>query len=263
MGTDASSNYVEVNGIRMHYNEIGKGEPLILIHGGLFDANFAWKSYYPILSQHFRVLAPDSRGHGKSTNPSMELSYKLMCEDIVALIKELELDRPLIAGYSDGGQVALEIGINYPEVIRAIIVGGVLAEISDHYSNSVKSWGIVGPGKADFDKFHESFSDFVPLLEEMHSVHGVDYWKELFVASSRMWLDPDGFPKDRVKEIPVPTLVLHGDRDEVIPLDDPLRIYRLVPNAELSIIPNADHMAASANVDAVAPIMLEFLKRHE
>jgi pimeloyl-ACP methyl ester carboxylesterase len=263
MVEDTKEHYVEVNGIRMHYYEIGKGTPLILIHGGLFDAKFAWASFYPIFSQHFRVIAPDSRGHGKSTNPSKELSYKLISEDIVALTKKLELDRPLIVGYSDGGQVALEIGINHPEATRAIIAGGVLAEISDHYSKCVKSWGIVGPGKADFEKFHEKFSNFVPLLEEMHSAHGVEYWKELFVCSSRMWLDPDGFPKDRVKEIPVPTLVLHGDRDEVIPLDDPLRIYQLIANAELSIIPNADHMATSSQVDTVAPIMLDFLKRHE
>jgi pimeloyl-ACP methyl ester carboxylesterase len=248
----------------LHYGEIGNGSPLILIHGGLFDANFAWGSYYQLFSQHYRVIAPDSRGHGKSENPTKELSYKLICDDIVALIKELELDRPLVAGYSDGGQIALEIAIEYPDTIRAIVVGGVLAEISETYINCVKSWGINKPGDVDIDRFNTAFSDFVPILTDMHSsIYGVEYWKELFAISSKMWLDSSGFPGDRVKKITVPTLVLHGDRDEAIPLEDPLRIYRTIPNAELSIIPNADHMAANSQVGVVAPIILDFLKRHE
>ncbi|MFX1272953.1 MAG: alpha/beta fold hydrolase [Promethearchaeota archaeon] len=264
MESEVSSNYAEVNGIRMHYYEVGKGTPVILIHGGVLDAKFAWQSFYPILSQHFRVIATDSRGHGKSDNPSKEFGYKLMCDDIAALIKELNLDRPFLVGYSDGGQIALEIGINYPELIRAIIAGGVLAEMSEHYSNCVHSWGFSGPGEFNIEKFRKAFPEFADILSEIHaSVYGKEYWKELFVNISHMWLDPDGFPKERVSEISVPTLVLHGDRDEVIPLEDPLRIYRTVPNAELSIIPNADHMAASSQVDTVAPIMVDFLKRHE
>jgi pimeloyl-ACP methyl ester carboxylesterase len=261
---DIKGNYTEVNGIRMHYDEIGKGTPLILIHGGVGNAKFNWASFYPIFSQHFRVIATDSRGHGKSDNPTKEFGYKLMSDDIAALIKELKLDRPFVAGYSDGGQIALEIGINYSKLIRGLIAGGVLAEMSETYTNCIHSWGVTSPGEFDVEMFRKAFPEFADLMSEMHApVYGKEYWKELFVNISHMWLDPDGFPKDRVSEISVPSLVLHGDRDEAIPLEDPLRIYRSIPNAELSIIPNADHMAASTNVDAVAPIMLEFLKRHE
>ncbi|MHA2208969.1 MAG: alpha/beta fold hydrolase [Candidatus Thorarchaeota archaeon] len=260
MNNDVSSNYVEVNGLRLHYEEIGNGTPLILIHGGMLDANFSWKSYYPIFSQHFRVIATDSRGHGKSENPTKTFSYRLICDDIVALIKELELDRPLVIGYSDGGQAALEIGIEYPEVTRAIIAGGVLAEASEYYIECVKSWGANNPGDVDISKFEETFPEFLPILNE---IHGAENWKNLFTSISNMWMDPDGFPGERVKKISVPTLILHGDRDEVIPLDDPLRIYRLIPNAELSIIPNADHMAVLSQIDVFSKIMLDFLKRNE
>jgi pimeloyl-ACP methyl ester carboxylesterase len=78
-----------------------------------------------------------------------------------------------------------------------------------------------------------------------------------------MWLDPSEFPSDRVRKISVPTLVLNGDRDEFAPLDDPIRIFQLIPNAELSIIPNADHMAILSQVDVFSKVMLDFLKRHE
>ncbi len=259
-----SSNYIEANGIRMHYEETGNGTPLVLLHGGNLNANFNWKSYYPIFSQHFRVIAPDSRGHGKSDNPTKEFSCRLMCDDIVALIKELELDRPLVVGYSDGGHIALEIGIEYPETARAIIAGGVLAEISKDYIDCMKSWGVNGPGDVDFNKYQATFPRFVPILEEIHSsVYGKDYWKELFTNLSKLWMDPNEFPGDRVRKISVPTLILNGDRDEIGPLDDPIRIFRMIPNGELSIIPNADHMAVLSQVDMFSKVMLDFLKRHE
>ena len=264
LNSDVSSNYVEVNGIKMHYDEIGNGTPLILLHGGVLDARFNWASYYPVFSQHFRIIAADSRGHGKSDNPTKEFGYKLMCNDIVALIKKLKLDRPFVAGFSDGGQIALEIGINYPDLTRGLIAGGVLAEMSEYYTNCVNSWGVNGPGDFDLDKFQKKFPEFVPILSKTHSsVYGGEYWIELFVNISHMWFDPDGFPGDSVSKISVPTLVLHGDRDENIPLDDPLRIYRAIPNAELSIVPNADHMAFASQVEVFSPIMLDFLKRHE
>ena len=115
-----------------------------------------------------------------------------------------------------------------------------------------------------YSKFQKKYPEGVPLLSNTHSpVYGGEYWKELYVNISHMWLDPAGFPGDKVSKISVPTLVLHGDRDEIIPLEDPLRIYRAIPNAELSIVPNADHMAFISQVEVFSPIMLDFLKRHE
>jgi len=77
-----------------------------------------------------------------------------------------------------------------------------------------------------------------------------------------MWTNPDEFPGERLGKISVPTLIFHGDRDGSIPLEDPLRIYRLIPNAELSIIPNANHMTILSEPDAMSNIILDFLKRH-
>ena len=69
----------------------------------------------PELVDRFRVIVPDSRGHGRSTNESGALSYALLADDIAALIAALELDRPVVGGYSDGGQVALELAVRHPE----------------------------------------------------------------------------------------------------------------------------------------------------
>ncbi|MHA1823692.1 MAG: alpha/beta fold hydrolase, partial [Promethearchaeota archaeon] len=180
------------------------------------------------------------------------------------LIKKLDLDHPFIVGYSDGGQIALEIGIEFPDVPRALIAGGVLCEISEYYTNYLIEMGLIGPGNVDFNKLEEKAPQFPSLLSTLHSsVYGPDYWKELIINISKMWTNPDEFPGERVRKISVPTLIMHGDRDDGIPLEDPLRIYRMIPNGELSIIPNTDHKTFISQIDLVSKVILNFLNRYK
>jgi pimeloyl-ACP methyl ester carboxylesterase len=109
----ATGKYVEANGLRMYYEVYGEGEPLLLIHGGTATSR-SWESHLPAFAEHFRVFAPDSRGHGRTDNPADELGYLLMADDVAALIEALGLQRPLVLGYSDGGQISLELAIRYP-----------------------------------------------------------------------------------------------------------------------------------------------------
>ena len=111
-----------MNGAALHCEEHGDGAPLILIHGGL-SSSAHWEPVVPELADGFRVITPDSRGHGRSTNPSGELSYALIADDIAALIAALGLQRPAVGGWSDGGQVTLELGARHPGVAGALIVG--------------------------------------------------------------------------------------------------------------------------------------------
>lgn len=262
---DSKGHYAKVNGLNMFYEDHGSGPPLVLIHGGIATARFNWGPMIPHLTPHFRVIALDCRGHGKTDNPSGEFSYKLMGDDTVALIRELKLEKPIIFGWSDGGQIALEIGINYPGLAKALIAGGVLSEISDHYKDFMKSLGIYGPGDVDFNKLQETYSEFAEALIHSHSsVYGADYFvKVLFVNISKMWTNPEEFPGDRLTKIVDPTLVLHGDRDEAIPLEDPVRIYRMILNAELAVMPNAGHGVCTSQPEKTAEIIIDYAKRLE
>lgn len=265
LAEDDTGHYVKVNGLNMYYEDIGSGIPLVLIHGGIATAKFNWGPMIPYLTPHFLVIALDSRGHGKTDNPSGEFGYKLMGDDTVALIRALKIEKPIIFGFSDGGQIALEIGINYPGVAKALIAGGVLPEISDQYTDFMKALGIYGPGNVDFNKFREAYSEFAEALIDSHSsVYGSDYFaKVLFVNISKMWTNPMEFPGDRLAKIVDPTLVLHGDRDEAIPLEDPVRIFRMIPNAELAIMPNTDHGVCTSQAEKTAEVILDYVKRIE
>ena len=120
--------YVHANGIDIHYIEAGQGEPLLLLDNAMVSTNpiwaslpFAYASLTATLAKHFRVIAPDTRGSGKSVHPGGPIPYTLLADDIAALIEALTLDRPLICGFSDGGETATIAGIRNPGSVRAIV----------------------------------------------------------------------------------------------------------------------------------------------
>lgn len=263
MVNEIKENYVQVNDIKMHYLESGNGHPLIFLHGGITDADFNWKKQIAYFSQKYRVIAPDSRGHGKTENPSGEFSYKEMADDVAGLIDALELEDPFICGWSDGGQIALEVGVRHPDISKGLVLGGVLIEVTDYYLNGMKAWGIMGPGDIDFKKLEETLPDFVQMLPEVHSaVYGKEYWKQLVSNISKLWANPDEFPKNSVKEIVIPSLIIQGDRDAVITIDEAIKMFRQIPQAELCILPNAGHDVYDTDEALFNNIVLDFLNRH-
>ncbi|MFW9887466.1 MAG: alpha/beta fold hydrolase [Candidatus Thorarchaeota archaeon] len=179
--------HADVKGFRLYYEGLGEGPSLILIHGGISTSRSGWEPCYEFFAEHFGVIALDSRGHGKSENPSKELSYRLMADDTVAFIEELGLENPLICGWSDGGQITLEIGIEYPKAAKALVARGVLPVMSDHYVEGMRAGELNGPGDVEAQKLQETVPDFAASLKEIHShVYGEDYWRELLTISSNM-----------------------------------------------------------------------------
>ncbi len=262
MGNSIKENYVLVDGINTYYLEQGEGYPIILLHGGWATAKLDWESLIPELAKNLHVLAPDSRGHGKSDNPSGKFSYRMMADDIVELIQILRLKKPLICGRSDGGQIALELALNYPELIKAIIVSGVLIEITEAYVMALNQWGILEPGNVNFALIETNFKEFIPIVKEAHSpVYGPDYWKTATQELSKVWLDPSEFPGEKIKNIKIPLLNVHADHD-FIPIEEAIKIFRLVPHSELAVAPNSQHSLPVSNWKLFLALISDFLERH-
>ena len=255
-------NSISVNGIEMYYEDIGQGPPLLLLHGGTGNASINWEAYYPAFSKEFRVIAPDIRGHGRTNNPLGELSYKLMADDIAIFIKEIGLQKPNICGWSDGGQIGLELAVRYPGLASAYIVGGVSKDFSDEYIQSLREIGFEGPGDFNINLFKNAFPERVELLRSIHSSQGADYWKELLTVISTLWLTPLTFTDDDFINILESVLIIIGDRDQFTPVEDAVAMYRLIPKVDLAVIPNADHSLPRTNVKEFSDITLEFIKRH-
>jgi pimeloyl-ACP methyl ester carboxylesterase len=245
MGVKASETgrWIGINGARLYCDDRGAGPPIVLIHAGLISRAI-WEPLLPALVDDFRVITPDSRGHGRSTNPSGEMSYAQLADDVAALITALELDRPVVGGYSDGGQVALEIGARHPEAAGGLIIG---AAYPDFVTTGLREFlraylGADDTGAPDVAAVDASLGEIANAVKSLHP-GGEEQWRALVQQSARMWLEYEGLTPDDLHRIEAPALVFVGDRDEALTLDLVVSLYRELPNAELGVCPNADHRA--------------------
>jgi len=110
----ARSGDAPVNGIKIWYAEFGAGAPVILLHGGLANANY-WGKLVPALAPHYRVIVMDSRGHGRSSRDDKPYGYDLMASDVLALMDYLKIDKAALIGWSDGAIIGLDIAMHHPE----------------------------------------------------------------------------------------------------------------------------------------------------
>jgi pimeloyl-ACP methyl ester carboxylesterase len=245
--------YMDVAGLHMYYEDRGKGVPLILVHGGLMTGSLGWGDLRRRFAQHFRVIAPDCRGCGRTDNPQDTMDYGVMADDVVTLAKALDLVNPIVGGWSDGGQVALEIGIRHPDFAKALVVGAAQHKLSQKTKEgllSVPDW-------------LESEPELTALLRDAHShVYGSEYWETFVNRQIQMWTDSSNYPQDDIKLIEVPTLLIVGDKDEAVPLETQIEMLDLMPQAELAIIPNMTHMNyVDERSEIFFTVMMDFLKR--
>jgi pimeloyl-ACP methyl ester carboxylesterase len=254
--------YIEANGLRVYYEVYGEGEPLLLIHGGTATCR-SWASHLPAFTEHFRVFCPDSRGHGRTDNPAGELGYRAMADDVAALIEALGLLRPLVVGYSDGGQIALELGMRYPGLARALILGGTQFRFSEAYLEAARALlGIAEDGEVDPWRLEREQPEWVAYLREAHGhVYGPGYWKMYVRQIASLWLTPLHYATEDLAAVADPVLLLVGDRDGVA-TEESVELFRLLPNAELAVAPGSDHSFIEAKARLFDALALDFLMRH-
>jgi len=254
--------HVDVNGVSLYVEESGDGPPLVLVHGGTVTSRM-WSAIRPLLAEHFRVITPDTRGHGRSTNPTGELTYAAVADDVAALIEALGLDRPFVGGWSDGGQVTLEFGMRHPGAARALVVGGALYDFkSPAYLNSITAMlGSFTPDNIDFEAFEAENVEWIAAMREWHMQRD-DQWQSVIDKTLGLWLGYPGLTQAQIASITTPTLVILGDRDEVVPVQVAVDMLNWLPDAELAILPGHTHGRAFAAPDVFVAAVVDYLKRH-
>lgn len=246
IATDASG-YVLVEGAELYYVQKGRGLNVVLLHGGLGNSD-QWFYQFDALAKDFRVTAIDSRGHGRSTRDATPLGIHLMAEDIIAAMASLEIEKTSIIGWSDGGNIGLDMTLNHPDKIGKLIVLG---------SNYVVSG-------AKPDAGHN------PLIGEYVSVMAEQYAKaskteESFAAFSgeifAMWGKEPNYSEDQLKSIMTPVLVMHGRHEEAIKLEHSESMARLLPHGELFIMEDVSHFGLWQNPASFNETVRGFLKQ--
>ena len=271
------SRTVHANGINIHYLEAGKGEPLVLLHGGLVSTNPIWTgvpisyaSHMPKLSDSFRVIAPDTRGAGRTVHSGGTVTFDILADDVAALIDALGLERPLVAGFSDGGITATILGIRHPASVRAIANHAGYDAFAPSLMPTLEAMmrqmlgGSPDATEADPDAAARSFSQssemqavFELFKADEDSGQGKDHWKEYLRLAFHRLTRPPGYTTQDLGAITVPTLILVGDRDEFCSVEEGVRAYRTLTQGEFAVVPNTSHIITPPLVQ----LMVEFLER--
>ena len=263
----ANGAYVSTNGIKIHYQEYGEGEPLLLLHGGSLTSG-SWKWFIPEASKHFHVYAIDSRGHGKTNNPDGEISYRQMADDVAGFIRKLNLNKPVVMGYSDGGLTTLLLAMQYPELPAAIIMGGATHTLGsgERYFNGMQKFFVVDSkgtiSESDLDIIATKRTGMINLWRKFHPREGEpEYWRTLVQNVWPMWTSPLEFSDGDFEKVSMPALVMLGDRDEFFSVGDAVGLYQKLPNAEIAIAPGSNHSFFREKADLFNTIALDFLLR--
>jgi pimeloyl-ACP methyl ester carboxylesterase len=253
---------VAANGLQIHYTEHGAGQPLVLLHTGTATGQM-WERQVAALAPYFRLIVPDLRAHGLTDNPTGEFTYRLLADDAVALFDALALEQPMVAGWGDGGQVALDLGILYSSRVQALVIGGAWFSFSEGYLDGIRGLGMLGPGQVDVAETERNVPQLVSLWREWHPRDGQpDYWQTMLTQVSQAWMTPLAYTLEDYREIRVPALIVIGDRDSMIPVGEALALHQFIPGSELAVAPAGNHSLPMLRPELFTSLVLDFLLRH-
>lgn len=254
-----TSQTLQLGDLEVNYLEQGEGQPLLLLHGGTATSD-SWRHSLPQLARRYRVIAPDTRGHGRTNNPAQQLNYPQLADDVANLVAALGLHRPIVVGYSDGGQTALELALRHESLASALVFGGTVTRPTPKYVETLGMWGFIAPGQLDLDLVAQVFGPHLAHIQTAHAHHyGPDYWQTLLTQLSHLWLELPEYTDRQLGAISAPSLVISGDRDELGSIEECLRLFRLAQNAELALLPGAGHDAVDRK--AFWTLVQDFLDR--
>ncbi|MBN2026969.1 MAG: alpha/beta hydrolase [Actinobacteria bacterium] len=246
---------VDIGDARIFYLSCGRGEPLLLLHGGFAYAE-TWVGQTPELAQRYRVIAPDSRGHGRSTLGTKPITYRQMAEDMAALVERLGLGGVHLIGWSDGGCTSLAMALQRPDLVRSMVLLGTPFN-TDNYS---------AEGWRQMESILDPRSLSMLSLRSMRRMMNPEphRGKEFLEEMSRMWRTLPDFTTEDLGRIEAPTLVIGCDRDEFLSLwPDPLQVFKdttaAIPNARLEIVRGGTHFVSLERAREVNRLILDFL----
>jgi pimeloyl-ACP methyl ester carboxylesterase len=243
--------YLPVRGSRIYYETSGRGEPLLLLHGG-FGTVEDFASQTPELAKHFKVVAFERPGHGHTADSNGPFTFADMTECTAGFIEALKLGAPNIVGWSDGAIISLLLAISRPELVKRVVCVGANFN-TDGLTPQTLNW--------IRSATPESFRKDQPMLAKLYdavSPDGPAHFSTVFEKTKRLWLSEPNIRREELAKINAPTMVMAGDRD-AITAKHTLELFGSIKGAQLCIIPGATHFLLSEKPDATNRSILEFL----
>ena len=243
--------YAPINGLKVYYEIQGTGDPLVYIPPVFGRAGL--KSFPALLENH-SVITIDLQGHGRTADiPERPMTLQQNTKDVVGLLKHLGISKADFFGESYGGVMATMIAVHHPELARRVATYGATfgpPQVA-HNMEMLRMSAAPTPDSSAFQFQRESYKKVAP---------DPDYWPKFWIkVCSIPW---GGFSNEELASINVPFLIVLGDHD-FVRLEHAVDTLKLIPNAELAVIPDAGHFALFSEPERVIPVVEHFLKKPE
>jgi pimeloyl-ACP methyl ester carboxylesterase len=241
--------YVQSKDAKIYYEVYGKGQPLVLLHGGLFGSTMEYSDLINKLKHNYQVIAISTRGHGKSEIGQEPLTLEQRTNDALNVIDAVTKDQVTIVGFSDGGYTAYNFGAMYPERVSKMIIIGA-GELKPGY----REFNLTAKQAIEMDKpFWEQQLKLMPEPNRLEDV---------FMQVSKCYSNLT-ISKDLLSNIKCPVMVVGGDKDQGNPVERVVSAARYIPNHQISIIPNAGHACHNDNFQAFWESIAPFIAKQK
>jgi pimeloyl-ACP methyl ester carboxylesterase len=219
---------LETNGIELHYDVHGAGEPLLWLHGGMGHGP-DWRFIFTEVPAGYRLIAPDLRGHGRSTGGGPTYSFRQSALDVLALLDRLQVPRVKAIGLSGGGITALHLATIQPDRVSAMVVVSAPAVFPDLARSIQRTYSEAALAPDE--------------RERMRQRHPRPGQLEMLFAQVRAMADGDDprFTPDQLAAIRADTLIVFGDRDPLYPVSLAVDLREAIPRSWLWVVPNGGH----------------------
>ncbi len=242
---------IEVEGLRIAYERVGVGPPLVLVHGFVGDGRSTWSSQLDDLSDEFTVVAWDAPGAGRSAEPPEWFRMSDYADCLAAFVRALSLERPHLIGLSFGGALVLEVFRKDPTIPRTLVLasayagwaGSLTPEAVDERVQLCLRLADLPPEQFGKAMTSSMFSPSAPedaVARFAASVRGFN--RAGFLAM--MWSSAEADLRDMLASVNVPTLLLYGDKDVRAPLDIAQALHSAIPASTLVVIPGVGHASS-------------------
>jgi pimeloyl-ACP methyl ester carboxylesterase len=238
----------------MYYEIQGEASavPLVLLHGGGDTIETSFGRLLPALARDRQVIAFEQQGCGRTADiEGRPFSFEQSADDAVALLDYLRIDRADLFGFSNGGSIALHVAMLRPQLVRRLVV--ITALMKRDWADP-QFWESMKNAQLDAMPavLREAYLKVAPHPENLESF--------FYKARNRM-RDFRDVPDEMIRTITAPTLVISSDRDVMRP-EGAVALFRLLPHAQLAILPGTEHMEIPSRTDMLVPIIEAFLNGH-
>ncbi len=241
--------FVTLRGIRIYYEDRGHGPVLLLLHGGAGNGD-QFAQQIPAFAPHYRLIIPDARAQGRTSDGPGPLSYHVMADDVLALLDHLGVRTARVMGWSNGGIVGLDLAAHHPQRVTHLVTFGANTT-ADGVNAADRAWADTATA-ADFGEgTRKAYVERAP---------DPSHYEEAMTKILTMWKSDALLPPAILHRIRAKALICAGDHD-LVRREHTEGIAKAIPGAELWIVPDASHSAMIEKPDLVNRRVLAFLAK--